>query len=96
MTAASGGQARQLVSNHDVDLLLLDAVMPGESGEQVLEDLRGLLPGVPVLLISGYAESEAMRHFAQSEHVSGFLAKPFTSDELATRCRQLLDAAPRD
>ena len=95
VTAASSARAKRLVREQEVALILLDAVMPGERVEQVVEELHALAPAAPVLVISGYAEADAMRHFAKSRAVSGFLGKPFTSDVLASRVRQLLDDASR-
>ena len=92
LTASTGAQAIHAVTSHGIDLVLLDAVMPGESGEQILSKLRDVDPDVRVLLVSGYAEAEAMRRFARSGLVSGFLAKPFTRDVLAGRVRDVLDA----
>ncbi len=91
VTAASGERAKQVVREQEIALILLDAVMPGERVEEILGELHALVPGAPVLVISGYAEADAMRQLAQSGAVSGFLAKPFTSAVLAARVRELLD-----
>jgi PAS domain S-box-containing protein len=93
LTASSGERAMQLATSREIDLVLLDAVLPGESGEQIFEQLRALNPHIPVLLVSGYAKAEAMQRFAHGGSLSGFLAKPFTREVLAERVRQLLDLA---
>jgi PAS domain S-box-containing protein len=93
LTASSGARAMQIATSREIDLVLLDAVLPGESGEQIFEQLRALNPNIPVLLVSGYAEAEAMRRFAHGGSFSGFLAKPFTREVLAERVRELLDLA---
>jgi PAS domain S-box-containing protein len=94
VTASSGEQARQIVADQEIALVLLDAVLPGEASERILEDLRALQPDIRVLLVSGYAEAEAMRRFARSDELAGFLRKPFTHEELATRVRRVLDDRP--
>ena len=69
-----------------VDAVVLDLRMPGAAGEDVLADLRRLRPGLPVLLVSGYAGNET--ELARAPHTD-FLAKPFTSDELLERLQAL-------
>ena len=96
LTAESGAEAARILADRSVDLVLLDAVMPGEPGQAVLEKLRVLRPGVPILLISGYAEEEAMRHFAESGDAAGFLAKPFTTEALAVAVRSALEGRAID
>ena len=63
------------------DVLLLDAMMPGMSGLEVLQHARKIAPDLICILITGYATVElavqAMREGAQD-----FIAKPFTSELL--------------
>jgi PAS domain S-box-containing protein len=66
--------------------IILDHSMPGMSGEEALPELRKLRPGVPVIVSSGYAESETMDQFA-GHRVSGFLQKPYTSSALLEALR---------
>jgi DNA-binding NtrC family response regulator len=72
-----------------VDLLLTDVVMPGVSGRELAADLLGSIPGLRVLLMSGYAEqlngSEGWPGQMQS------LAKPFSVATLLTKVRGILD-----
>lgn len=68
--------------------VLLDVTLPGMDGAEVLRHLRRVRSDVPVLLISGYAEDEAT---ARVGHASaGFLAKPFTPEQLRGRLRDTL------
>jgi PAS domain S-box-containing protein len=61
------------------DLLVSDVIMPGMSGTELSDRLRELRPDLPVLLVSGHtAEIVA----GATAHGAGFLAKPFTPDEL--------------
>ncbi len=61
----------------DIDLLLTDLVMPGMNGVELAEKLLDLMPGTPVVFMSGYAEGEVAR--GQTTHgTHHFLAKPFT------------------
>ena len=62
-------------------LVLCDLMLPDRSGFEVLHDLGALRPGLPVVLITGYAT----RDHAARAHEAGavdFLAKPFEAREL--------------
>ncbi len=68
--------------SRDVDLVLLDMVMPGMGGVDVFDELRRIRPDVAVVLFSGYSvDSEAGR--ALRQECRGMLQKPFTIHELA-------------
>jgi CheY-like chemotaxis protein len=62
--------------------------MPGMSGAQLAQQVRSTNPNLPVLLVSGYAESDGIP--------SDFprLNKPFRKDELAASIATLVDSSP--
>ena len=77
--AASGEDAILLVKEGvHFDLIVTDHLMPGMSGTALADALRSLRPGVPVLVVSGYADSQGI------DSALPRLAKPFRKDELAT------------
>jgi len=57
-------------------LVLLDLTMPRLDGVQAYREIRRNNPAIPVLLMSGYSEQQAMARFARNE-LAGFLQKPF-------------------
>ena len=69
-----------------IDLLLTDVVMPGMSGPQVANAVRTLLPGLPVLYVSGY-NSDALEEVNDTVHV---LSKPFSRLQLGDKLRDVL------
>jgi CheY-like chemotaxis protein len=71
-----------------VDLVLSDVVMPGKSGLELASLLESTLPGLPVVLMSGYSESQ--RSCAASRR---FLEKPFTAEALLVRIDEELRGA---
>lgn len=73
------------------DLVLLDMVMPGMGGAQCLRELRSLCPRLPVLVTTGYAGEGAIGRM-RAEGAAGFLAKPFTLDQLGSAVRSALEA----
>ena len=88
--AATGAQALALLGQHpEIDLLFTDIVMPGGMlGDELAKEARALRPEIKVLFTSGYAEPGLPgRDLAEG----GWLKKPYTARELATRLRELLD-----
>jgi signal transduction histidine kinase/CheY-like chemotaxis protein len=82
--AASGEEALRLVNKGEkFDLLVTDHLMPGINGTDLARAVRSARPGVPVLLVSGYAEREGVDPDLPR------LTKPFRKDELASSLAQL-------
>ena len=73
------------------DIVLLDLLMPGLTGEQTLEILRTIQPDLRVLIISGFSESDVMQRLANDRGPFKFLHKPFKRSELEQKLRELLD-----
>ena len=64
-----------------ISLVILDLTMPRMSGEQAFDHLRSIRADVPIVLASGYSETEAVARTAGRDF-AGFLQKPFTVDRL--------------
>ncbi len=91
LLAGDGRQAIECVRQApEIKLVLLDLTMPVMSGEEALGHLRQLRPELPVILSSGFDETEAMQRF-QDKDLSGFLQKPYTAERLATRVKAVLE-----
>ena len=73
-----------------IDLVLIDLTMPVMSGEEALEQLKAIRPDVPVILASGYDQTEAMRRFT-GKPLAGFIQKPFTAAHLAEQVKLALE-----
>ncbi|HTH47992.1 MAG TPA: response regulator, partial [Candidatus Limnocylindria bacterium] len=69
--------------------VLLDLTMPRLDGAETFRRLQQLRPGVPVLLMSGYSEQEAVGRFTGAGF-AGFIQKPFQITELRERLQQIL------
>jgi len=69
------------------DLVVLDFIMPGLSGAEVADRIRAERPELPILFVSGYSETEAVRSIAPDAPV---LAKPFRADALDRAVRGAL------
>jgi PAS domain S-box-containing protein len=76
----------------EIDLLLLDVVMPNLGGREACERMRQIRPDIPVLFASGYSENAVHTNFILNEGIT-LLQKPFASDSLLRTVRQVLDEA---
>ena len=87
ITAAGGEEALKIVQTNHPDIMLLDILMPGVDGLEVLQRLRQTSK-VPVIAFSAHATAadEARRLGAND-----FLAKPFRPDELTGRIEAVLN-----
>jgi PAS domain S-box-containing protein len=76
-----------------IDLVVTDVVMPEMGGGELVERLVARRPNLKVLYISGYTDDEVLRRGVQGSTAS-FLHKPFTTEDLMRRVREVLDATP--
>jgi PAS domain S-box-containing protein len=79
--AADGGEALRLLNagDCDYDLMISDYAMPHLSGTEFLREARELCPDVPALIITGYAEADAVSDRPDGVEI---LLKPFTANKL--------------
>jgi PAS domain S-box-containing protein len=74
-------------------IVLLDLTMPHLGGEETFRRLRAVRPELPVVLMSGFTEEDAVSRFA-GKGLAGFLQKPFSPSDLAEELRRVLESAP--
>lgn len=87
VTCASDGiDGERLALAGDVDLVVLDRMLPGRDGLEVLAAVRRRKPALPVIVLSARAEA-ADRVMAFDAGATDFLAKPFSFGELLVRVR---------
>jgi two-component system cell cycle sensor histidine kinase/response regulator CckA len=93
LTAEDGELAVHAFAEHEaeIDLVLLDSVMPRKSGTDALAEIRARAPGVAAILCSGYSDSLTSN---LGDNVT-FLPKPYEPDELLRVVREELDARVR-
>jgi two-component system, sensor histidine kinase and response regulator len=93
-TAEHGAEGLRKLREQQFDLVLLDAMMPGMSGLELLEHIREHDPEIICIMITGYATVDlAAQAMKQGAH--DFLPKPFTSEELLTTVRRGLEEHQR-
>ncbi len=90
LSSPSCGDAMALAERYagPIHLLITDVVMPGMSGRTMAESLIAQRPETKVLYVSGYGGP------IESETTTGFLQKPFTTEELARKIRELFPQTP--
>jgi two-component system, cell cycle sensor histidine kinase and response regulator CckA len=83
VTVDDGTQALRMVAEraNEFSFVLLDLMMPGMSGEEVVNELNRLGAVTPVILSSGYHSHELIRRF-QGRGVAAFLQKPYEIEQL--------------
>ena len=92
--ASHGGEAFEIVENigeHEIDLLITDVVMPEMSGGDLAEKLAAKYPDLNILFMTGYTDEDIVRHGLITEN-SFLIQKPFSSDDLAKKVEQALNA----
>jgi signal transduction histidine kinase/CheY-like chemotaxis protein len=91
LAAKDGAEAVSIFESRrsTIDLVILDMIMPGMKGEEVLLRLREIAPDVKVVISSGYM-SEEQRDKLREYVVDGFLDKPYRDADAIKIVRQLL------
>lgn len=93
ITAGSGHEALGLFerSKDEIDMVILDMIMPGLSGSDTFDQLKLLKPTIKTILSSGYSPNGQTTDIL-SRGCGGFLQKPFNITELSLKVREILDA----
>jgi signal transduction histidine kinase len=94
LEARNGREVVEISESHEgpIHLLLSDIVMPDYDGPDLAEQVALRHPGVRTLFISGYAEPALVERGLWSNGHTKFLQKPFTTEALADKIRDTLDA----
>lgn len=87
--AGSAEEALSQVRTSSFDIAILDIALPGESGLDVLKKIKQINPGLPVLMLSVYAEEEfAVRTLRAG--AAGYVTKKAASTDLAEAVRRIV------
>ncbi|MGO9571019.1 MAG: PAS domain S-box protein [Desulfomonilaceae bacterium] len=93
ITASDGKEALQVYQerSHDIDLVILDLIMPEMGGKQCLEGLLSLNPSAKVIIASGYSADGPTKD-ALAAGAKGFVNKPYDIRQVLGVVREVLDA----
>ena len=89
--ATTAAEAIELFGVHrqEIDLVVIDLVMPDMNGEAVFDELRRLDPNVRCMVSSGYSQSVTLKK-STCKRLAGFLQKPYTVQTLGVKIRDAL------
>lgn len=88
-TAANGEEALELARREPPDLVLLDLVMPGMHGAEVLRELHAMFPDLPVVIVTGYPDGDLMAEALRYPPLT-LLPKPVEKATLIRTVRRVL------
>lgn len=91
ITAASGAEALQLLSRHDVALLITDQRMPGMTGIELLKQTVSFRPHMVRIILTGYTDIGALVEAINCGHVYKYVTKPWSNDDLRLTVERALE-----
>jgi DNA-binding response OmpR family regulator len=91
--AANGNDGSTAAVSREYDLLLLDMVLPGKTGLEILREVRNARPTLPVIILSAQGE-ERDRVSGLKQGADDYVVKPFSVDELLARVEAVLRRSP--
>ena len=96
VTANDGLEGVELLRSRpdDVSAVILDMTMPRMNGDQAFLRMRDIRADVPIILASGFDETEVTGKFVGRD-LTAFLKKPFEVDDLMSKVQQALAAPPQ-
>ncbi|HSU69179.1 MAG TPA: response regulator transcription factor, partial [Tepidisphaeraceae bacterium] len=93
LEAANGKEGSQMAAGVDCDLVLLDLVLPGKGGLEILREVRQGRPTLPVIILTAKGE-ENDRVAGLSTGADDYVVKPFSVKELLARVEAVLRRSP--
>jgi PAS domain S-box-containing protein len=92
-TVRTGQEAIALYKSRkkEIDLVILDMIMPGMSGGDIFDRLKAVNPGVRVILSTGYSLTGQAREI-MARGCRGFIQKPYKIETLSQKVREVLEA----
>lgn len=92
-THSDGQTAADVITSTAPDLVILDVMLPGRSGYDILRDLRGApaTAALPVLMLTARGQSKD-RETAERIGASRYMTKPFSNAEMLDAVRELAGA----
>jgi DNA-binding response OmpR family regulator len=93
LSANSGEAALEILESENVDLILLDVMMPGMDGWTVVSEIksRGLALGTPIAMLTVKSMTPAYFYSDEIEGITDYINKPFSKEQLIASVRSILD-----
>ncbi len=87
--ADNGEDAVNLFKNKKVDLVIMDAMMPGKDGFIATKEIRNISEEVPVIMLTAYANQDSIREAVKSG-CTDYLSKPVSTEVLISALKKWL------
>ncbi len=88
-TALNSDQAVRAIRARTPDMIFMDINMPGKNGLETLKDVRGMISGVPVIMITAYGELEDIMKVRKLGLIQHYITKPFDIVSLIKLVRRI-------
>jgi len=88
--ASSGKEAIETTENNPIDVAILDIRMPLGNGIDTLKRIKEIDPSIEVLIMTGYADLDTLRHAIVEHGAFDYLLKPFTRADIIHTIRNAL------
>ena len=99
LTAKNGNEALEIIESHHFDLILLDVMMPGKSGMEVLTEIRSSkdskIKNLAVVMITAKSLIDDI-DAALSAGANSYIVKPFRSETIKQKIQNILEAREND
>ena len=94
-SATSGEQALLIMKKENPNIVILDILMPGMDGIEVLRQIKKTYPKTRVIMLTA-VEDEGMKKMATSLGASGYLTKPYSFEEVISISRKIINDICRE
>ena len=95
LTATNGADALVIIAENSFDVILLDEHMPGQSGLDVLPEIKALKVNVPVVMVTK-SEEEGLMDKAIGDNIADYLIKPVQPKQVLSTLKRLLERKKSD
>lgn len=95
ITATDGESAIDIFKEEkdNINLVIMDMIMPGISGKKTLEKISEIKTGVKSIIMTGFSDEEETLELLSAGLAAGYVQKPFRADQLYLTIREILDDA---
>jgi DNA-binding NtrC family response regulator len=91
-TTNNPSEAVKMVMKNDYDLVISDLKMPGMDGLELFDEVKGMKPDLPLIIITAYGSLETADE-AMKMGVADFITKPFRKDSILFTINRVLELA---
>ncbi|MFP6605419.1 MAG: sigma-54 dependent transcriptional regulator [Myxococcota bacterium] len=90
-TASTGEEGLEILEREEIALIIVDQVMPGMSGVDILEHVSERSPRTIRMLLTGYADMDSLVRAINAGRIYRYLPKPWEPDELRMNVKRALE-----